>query len=80
MLVPKVSGKPRRRTDLARGVPSGTMARNRAAHPCMDLLADTITLLSAEPPGTIKEGPEQKIGKPIGKELTPALELVVSLR
>ena len=31
VLVPKASGKPLRRTDLARGVPSGTMPSNRAA-------------------------------------------------
>jgi hypothetical protein len=32
VLVPKVSGKPHRSTDLARGTPSGTMPLNRAAH------------------------------------------------
>jgi len=32
VLLPKASGKPRRRTGLARGTPFGTMAPNRAAH------------------------------------------------
>ena len=35
VLVLKVSGKPRRRTGLARGTPFGTMSRNRAAQPCV---------------------------------------------
>ena len=52
VLVPRASGKSLRRTDLARGTPSGTMLRNRAAHIYIRLFGKG-ALCYVQPPGPV---------------------------